>query len=1288
MKNPNQLEELLFEALRSLSEPERRRAFLEAVGREDPDLRRRLEGLIVAAEPANSFFGEAASGTGDLKELLEELQAEERDARFLGSGAAAEAKRAKPGAESDPADDGLDLVGAAIGRYKVLQKIGEGGCGVVYMAEQEEPVRRRVALKIIKLGMDTKQVVARFEAERQALAIMDHPNIARVLDGGATDAGRPFFVMELVRGIKITEYCDENQLPTRARLELLIQVAQAVQHAHQKGIIHRDLKPSNILVTINDGVPVPKVIDFGIAKAIEGRLTDKTLFTAFEHLIGTPAYMSPEQALMTSLDVDTRSDIYSLGVLLYELLTGKTPFDSRALLAAGVDEMRRTIREKEPLRPSTWLSSLVDVELTATARRRATTGPTLVHILRGDLDWIVMKCLEKDRTRRYETANGLAKDIQRFLENEPVVARPPSRIYRLQKMVRRNQMAVVASAGVALSLLFGLAVSTWLFARETVAHAQALRAQRLAEQERAKADQQRIAAEHLLARERIDDAWAALGLGNYWGAMDAFTDALRLEQGDPQRAAVHRLRLASLEPLRPPLLRLWSVGSEVTCADIASGGEQIALASRAGGGGPAVRVLDLATGRQVSGPMSHTERINEVKFSPDGRRLVTASDDRTARVWDVGSGKPVTEPLRQPAPVTLASFSPDGSQVVLGSWQTSTFSTGSVAVVDIASQAVAYQLDDYGLNLSTAVFSSNHEVVLGCRSHRAAVAKVDHGQYWVVPDTWSMSAAVFPPAGRTVLLGGAFGPNAAEGGARLLDLETQDWAGPRLPHEGRVLAASFSPDGRRIATGATDRTARVWETERGQALTRPMAHLSSVLAVRFSHDGRRLLTVSADRTARVWDAETGQPITLPLPHAGAVLLAQFSPDDTQVWTVSSDGTVCAWAARPKLAPHHTLRHDTPVSAIRAGPQNAIITADRTQVSLWQPSDGNLIWQSLAAGSHDWLGVADWAGPRVLIHSPDQFWVLNVDSGEWLPGPNAGPGRSLTGIQFCPGGTHALVLPVGTSAVLEFDTVSGRVTRRFEVNAPLVVSTLSHDGEKLLAITDDGEACTWNFRTERLQQRVMLSSRINRPLWAKFSADNQRLLVLGAEHTLALWNATNLASAPLTFAHGALAAEFSKDGRWVVTGNSDGFARIYSANTGEVAVPALPHLAAVNQVQFSPDSQLVATSSEDDMARVWETATGQPVTPPLPHRAAVVSIGFGADSRSLLTGCWDGQGSVWELPALPGTDAELVAAYSRPSSSIDRARQWDPSAGFERTVKAWHDIHDLSGMARFPSRSDP
>jgi serine/threonine protein kinase/tetratricopeptide (TPR) repeat protein len=455
MKERKQKLEAIFEEALALSIPEERARRLDEACGNDLDLRREVEELLRAADQAGGFLAMKQGETAALSD------------------------NPLPPSETESAS--VERSGDYIGRYKLLQKIGEGGCGVVYMAEQEEPVRRRVALKIIKLGMDTRQVVARFEVERQALAMMDHPNIAKIFDAGSTErplpqpanpqltAGRPYFVMELVRGVRITEYCDENNLSTTQRLDLFVQVCQAVQHAHQKGIIHRDLKPSNVLVTINDGAPVPKVIDFGVAKATEQRLTDKTLFTEFHQFIGTPAYMSPEQALMTSLDIDTRSDIYSLGVLLYELLTGRTPLNTPQLLKAGLDEMRRTIREAEPARPSNRLSTLPREDLTTAAKRRSTNPPQLIHAIRGDLDWIVMKCLEKDRTRRYDTANGLAADVQRHLKNEPIVARPPSRIYQFQKMVQRNRVAFAAAAIVLLALLSGLTFATWAFVRERAA---------------------------------------------------------------------------------------------------------------------------------------------------------------------------------------------------------------------------------------------------------------------------------------------------------------------------------------------------------------------------------------------------------------------------------------------------------------------------------------------------------------------------------------------------------------------------------------------------------------------------------------------------------------------------------------------------------------------------------------------------------------------------------------------------------------------------------------------------
>jgi len=349
--------------------------------------------------------------------------------------------------------------GHVVGSYKLLEQLGEGGFGVVFLAEQSEPVRRKVALKVLKPGMDTRQVVARFEAERQALAIMDHPNIARVFDGGTTPSGRPYFVMELVKGVPITEFCDQNHLAPRERLELFVSVCQAVQHAHQKGIIHRDLKPSNVLLSRHDATPVVKVIDFGVAKALGQSLTDKTLFTGVAQMVGTPLYMSPEQAGMSDLDVDTRSDIYSLGVLLYELLTGTTPFTKERFRQAAYDEIRRIIREEEPPKPSTRLNSTA--ELPAVAAQRHTEPAKLTKLVRGELDWIVMKALAKDRSRRYETANGFAMDVQRYLADEPVLACPPSAVYRLRKFARRNKAVLVMASVIGVALLSAVGSLGW-----------------------------------------------------------------------------------------------------------------------------------------------------------------------------------------------------------------------------------------------------------------------------------------------------------------------------------------------------------------------------------------------------------------------------------------------------------------------------------------------------------------------------------------------------------------------------------------------------------------------------------------------------------------------------------------------------------------------------------------------------------------------------------------------------------------------------------------------------------
>jgi serine/threonine protein kinase len=584
-----------------------------------------LEALEMTTPEARAAYLQGACGRDvALRRNVDELLKEHFSNDSLLAGSALEEKRAAV-AESTVDEAPAQM----IGRYKLLEKIGEGGFGEVWMAEQREPVKRRVALKIIKLGMDSRQIVARFEAERQALAMMDHPNIAKVFDGGATESGRPYFVMELVRGIKITEYCDQNQLPTLDRLKLFILVCQAIQHAHQKGVIHRDIKPSNILVTLHDGVPVPKVIDFGIAKATRGELTDKTVFTQFQQFMGTPAYISPEQAEMSGLDIDTRADIYSLGVLLYELLVGQTPFDAKEMMQGGLDALRQIIREKKPLRPSTKLNTLQGEARTTAAKRRQTDVGKLMHQLRGDLDWIVMKCLEKDRARRYETANGLAMDIQRHLSCEPVLARPPSQLYEFQKTVRRHKFGFAAAAAIILVLALGITLTTW----------QAVRATNAEQVQKAQAEQARA------ARDRAEENALTAQRNAY--AADMFAAQQAFESGNLGRARdllkTHWAKRGDRDLRGFEWRYLWKLcqgdnihtfsghSNVVRCVAFSPNGKTLA----SGGGDSFVKLWDVANRQFVATLSALSDRVTWLAFSNDGETLATAADEGSIKLWNI-----------------------------------------------------------------------------------------------------------------------------------------------------------------------------------------------------------------------------------------------------------------------------------------------------------------------------------------------------------------------------------------------------------------------------------------------------------------------------------------------------------------------------------------------------------------------------------------------------------------------------------------------------------------------------
>lgn len=699
--------------------------------------------------------------------------------------------------------------GDRIGRYKLLEQIGEGGCGVVYMAEQAEPVRRRVALKVIKLGMDTKQVVARFESERQALAMMDHPNIAKVFDGGATENGRPYFVMELVRGVAITRFCDEGRLPTRERLRLFILVCQAVQHAHQKGIIHRDLKPSNILITINDGVPVPKVIDFGIAKATGQGLTEKTLFTQFNAFIGTPAYTSPEQAEMSSVDVDTRSDVYSMGVLLYELLTGRTPFNSEELLRSGLDEMRRTIRHEEPTQPSLCLRGLELPEATELSGKRQTQVSALTVALKGDLDSIVMKCLEKDRSHRYETINGLSADIERHLNSEPVTARARSGVYLLQKLARRNKAALITTATIFLLLLAAvltLAVSNSRIRQERNQKDRALAAARDSEH---RAREQLFISLQSQAQARRHSRQP----GQRLESLAALGEAARIRPTPELRDnAIAAMAIPDVE--QGPT---WAV-PQPDATDIAfdSTYEHYATLSHDG----TISIGAMSANRELqrlkSDPSTRTGSVNgQLAFSPDGRLLARLAETGQLQLWRWKTSDSVL--LNSPGKHYAMAFSPDSQRLAVtqGNW------------------LICF-------NLTT-----------GTESHRwRARDQVYRIEFHPKDDR--LAASYYQTNLVSIY-------NASDG-KHLVDLPTG---------ASRTTVIAWHPDGDLLAMAGSDPVIRIWDVNTRREVGVLEGHVQQVIALKFHWSGDVLASMSWDNVLRLSQPLPGR-LLMKLPGCAAM----------------------------------------------------------------------------------------------------------------------------------------------------------------------------------------------------------------------------------------------------------------------------------------------------------------------------------------------------------------------------------------------------------------------------------
>jgi serine/threonine protein kinase/WD40 repeat protein len=1047
-------------------------------------------------------------------------------------------KLASPPAVSDPENRAADQPQSEIiGPYRLLERIGEGGMGVVYMAEQQAPVRRRVALKIIKLGMDTRQIIARFEAERQALALMDHPNIARVFDAGTTETGQPYFVMELVRGTPITDYCDVNNLSVGERLELFVQVCYAAQHAHQKGIIHRDLKPQNVLVTQLDGRAVPKVIDFGVAKATGQQLTERSLFTGFMQMIGTPLYMSPEQAEMTSVDIDTRADIYSLGVMLYELLTGTTPFDRQRLRTVAFDEIRRIIRDEEPPRPSTRISTLGDTRATVAAHRKVDSN-RLTELIRDDLDWIVMKALEKDRARRYATAGNMAADIERHLKHEPVEACPPTAAYRLRKFARRNRVALTTIVLVVCALMLGTVISVWQAIRATdalgFADAQLLavnEAQDATRKQLLLTEQAEAAATRRLFDSRLAEAKAAhrsRRVGQRLESLAAVREATKLARRlnlpseqflDLRNTAIAALALPDITPTDQP---------SVVEHDAHSGDfdDELKLYARSDSKGN-VTVVRVSDGTEIASlPGKGGKRWPGL--SPNGQFLALFSTMPRVELWRLDEKRPI-KLMHIISDGVAGEFTRDSRKFVVAR------ENGSMRLFDLISGGHSRELQK---NRPTRC------VTIDPRGERLAAV-----------------------CGTTV---------------EIRDLTTGKTI-IELPHQSPIDKCAWHPDGNTLVTSDNARI-YVWNVnDRKQTMVlEGLRNGGTVFA--FNHAGTLLASDGWDWTLRLWDLRTPKPILSTVIRISGT--PRFSRDDRRLAPNSRDGRLYFFEIVAEGREYRTFA--------RAESRR---NYDRPSVRF----DGRLLAVALRDGVGFWdlegnaqLAFVDCPDCKQVLFEPSGSLLTSGSQGLYRWPVREKP--ETTGC-FRIGPPQQVQVP---GAICHIDNSrDGQMIGisqfdggcAFPANHPdQVVRFVPHEDARYVAVSSDGRlmatgshsefgAKIWDATTGKLV--TDLPGTYGE---VGFSPDGRWLAARG--YGLRLWDVASGRGGPEI---GGGNFTFSADGKTLAAETSSGVLRLVDPNSGlEFARLEDPNQDRALYLTFSPDgSHLIATNDDSQSIHVWD-----------------------------------------------------------------------------------------------------